>query len=227
MKTIGWRGTGGIHNGEKEKMPLSVRFVKRVVDLILSLIGIVITLPLYPFISVAIKMNSKGPVFFSQERVGLATEHETNRFKMIKFRTMYEDAESRTGPVWATDDDPRITKVGKFLRKARLDEIPQLFNVLPGDMSLIGPRPERPHFVTQLDESIPFYNERITGIKPGITGLAQINCEYDTSVASVKEKLFYDHAYAARLTGFKEFLFTDFNIIFMTFWVMIKGKGAK
>lgn len=208
-------------------MPLSVRIVKRVFDLILSAIGIVLTAPLFPLIALAIKLNSKGPVFFSQERVGLETDTKKSTFRMVKFRTMYQDAESRTGPVWATDNDPRITRVGRILRKARLDELPQLYNVLVGDMSLIGPRPERPHFVNELDKSIPYYNERVTGVKPGITGLAQINCEYDTSVESVKTKLYYDHAYAARVTTFKEFVITDLYITFMTFWVMIKGKGAK
>lgn len=208
-------------------MPRSVKIIKRIFDLIFSVIGIIITAPLFPIIAVAIKLNSKGPVFFKQERVGLETPEKSNTFNMIKFRTMYEDAESRTGPVWATDNDPRITRVGRILRKGRLDELPQLYNVIMGDMSLIGPRPERPHFVDELDKSIPYYNERVTGIKPGITGLAQINCEYDTSVESVREKLYYDHAYAARLTTFKEFVITELNIMFMTFWVMVKGKGAK
>lgn len=208
-------------------MPFSVRLFKRIFDIVLSIIGIVLTAPLFPVIALAIKLDSKGPVFFKQERVGLETVTKSNTFNMVKFRTMYEDAESRSGPVWATDNDPRITRVGRILRKTRLDELPQLYNVLAGDMSMIGPRPERPYFVDELDKSIPFYNERITGIKPGITGLAQINCEYDTSVESVRQKLYYDHAYAARLTSFKEFIITEFNIVFMTFWVMIKGKGAK
>ncbi len=208
-------------------MPLSVRIVKRMFDIVLSLIGIVITAPLFAIIAVAIKLNSKGPVFFRQERVGLETLTSKSTFTMAKFRTMYQDAESRTGPVWATDNDPRITRVGRVLRKTRLDEFPQLYNVLLGDMSLIGPRPERPFFVDELDKSIPYYTERVTGIKPGITGLAQINCGYDTSVESVKQKLYYDHAYAARLTSFKEFVITDLSITFLTFWVMVKGKGAK
>lgn len=208
-------------------MPFSVRIVKRMFDLILSLIGIIITAPLFAIIAVAVKLDSKGPVFFRQERVGLETDTSKSTFTMVKFRTMYQDAESRTGPVWATDNDPRITRVGRVLRKTRLDEFPQLYNVLLGDMSLIGPRPERPYFVDELDKSIPYYTERVTGIKPGITGLAQINCAYDTSVESVKEKLYYDHAYAARLTSFKEFVITDLSITFMTFSVMVKGKGAK
>lgn len=208
-------------------MPLSVRIIKRICDIIMSLVGIVLTAPLFPLIALAIKLNSKGPVFFTQERVGLETATKKKTFYMAKFRTMFEDAESRTGPVWATDNDPRITRVGRILRKTRLDEIPQLYNVLRGDMSMIGPRPERPHFVDELDLSIPYYTERVTGIKPGITGLAQIHCAYDTSVESVREKLYYDHAYAARVTSFREFLFTDLQITLMTVWVMLRGKGAK
>lgn len=208
-------------------MPLSVKIAKKIFDILFSVIGIIITAPIFPIIGLAIKLNSRGPIFFKQTRVGLETELECRLFKMIKFRTMYVDAEAKTGPVWATDDDPRITRVGKFIRKTRLDELPQLYNVLFGDMSLIGPRPERPHFVTQLDKSIPYYSERITDIKPGITGLAQINFKYDDSIESVKQKLFYDHAYAARLTSFREYAYTDLHIFSMTLLVMLKGKGAK
>lgn len=208
-------------------MPKSVAFVKRLFDLIMAVLALIIILPLFPLIALAIKLDSKGPVFFRQKRVGLCTEEKIHYFHMIKFRSMRSDAETVSGPVWATDNDPRITKVGRFLRKARLDELPQLFNVLAGDMSLIGPRPERPHFVEKLDQSIPYYSERIYHIKPGITGLAQINCEYDTSEESVKQKLYYDHAYAARLTSFAEFIRVDLEIMFKTVVVMFTGKGAK
>lgn len=204
-----------------------VLITKRMIDIILVLIGLVLFLPLFPFIAIAIKLDSRGPVFFSQKRVGLVTKDKTRYFNMMKFRTMYTDVESKTGPVWAVDNDPRITRVGNFLRRARLDELPQLFNVLAGDMSIIGPRPERPFFVEKLDESIPYYNERVYWVKPGITGLAQINCDYDTDMESVKNKLYYDHAYAARITNFFEFLRTDFEIILQTFLVMARGKGAK
>ncbi|MBN2372948.1 sugar transferase [bacterium] len=204
-----------------------VLITKRIIDIILALTGLVLFLPLFPFIAIAIKLDSNGPVFFSQRRVGLVTKDKTGYFNMLKFRTMYADVESKTGPVWAVDDDPRITRVGRFLRKTRLDELPQLLNVLAGDMSIIGPRPERPFFVEKLDKSIPYYNERVYWVKPGITGLAQVNCEYDTDMESVKNKLYYDHAYAARITSFLEFLRTDFGIILQTLWVMVKGKGAK
>ena len=208
-------------------MRWSVSIAKRIMDVTVAVIGLIITLPLYPIIALLIKLDSKGPVFFKQKRVGLAKENETRYFNMIKFRTMRSDAEQNTGPVWASDDDPRITRLGRFLRKSRLDELPQLFNVLVGDMSIVGPRPERPYFVEKLDKSIPYYNERIYRIKPGITGLAQINCEYDSCEDSVKNKLYYDHAYAARITNFLEFIRTDLEIIFRTFNVILKGKGAK
>jgi lipopolysaccharide/colanic/teichoic acid biosynthesis glycosyltransferase len=208
-------------------MPKSVVFTKRAMDIILALIGLLITLPLVPLLALAIKLDSKGPVFFKQKRVGLATDQGVHYFYMIKFRSMRSDAETASGPVWATENDPRITRVGRFLRKSRLDELPQLFNVLAGDMSIVGPRPERPHFVEKLDQSIPYYNERVFHVKPGITGFAQINCEYDTSEESVKTKLLYDHAYAARLTSFGEFIRADLEIMVKTVTVMFTGKGAK
>jgi lipopolysaccharide/colanic/teichoic acid biosynthesis glycosyltransferase len=208
-------------------MPTSVVFIKRVMDIVLAIIGLLLTLPLYPFIALAIRLESKGPIFFKQKRVGRVTDTTTTYFNMAKFRSMRADAEKVSGPVWAVDDDPRITRVGRFLRKARLDELPQLFNVLVGQMSIVGPRPERPHFVEKLDQAIPFYNERVFHVKPGITGLAQIHCEYDTSEESVKTKLYYDHAYAARLTTFWEFLRADLEIMVKTVTVMFTGKGAK
>ncbi|MBN1350590.1 sugar transferase [candidate division KSB1 bacterium] len=208
-------------------MSPSIRIFKRAFVLVIALVGIILTLPLYPILGLLIKLESKGPVIYRQKRVGLVTRDTIHYFYMLKFRSMYQDAEARGGPQWATDADPRITRMGKFLRKTRLDELPQMFKVLKGEMSIIGPRPERPHFVEKLDQSIPFYFERVIEVKPGITGLAQIHCAYDTSIESVKEKLYYDHAYAARLTSFKEFILTDLSIIFDTIAVMIKGKGAK
>jgi lipopolysaccharide/colanic/teichoic acid biosynthesis glycosyltransferase len=208
-------------------MPRSVLIFKRILDIVLAIVGLALTLPLYPFIALAIRLESKGPIFFRQKRVGRVTDSGTTFFNMAKFRSMRADAETVSGPVWAVDDDPRITRVGRFLRKARLDELPQLFNVLAGQMSIVGPRPERPHFVDKLDQAIPFYNERVFQVKPGITGLAQIHCEYDTSEESVKTKLYYDHAYAARLTTFREFLRADFEIMIKTITVMFTGKGAK
>jgi len=195
---------------------------KRAMDLGISIIAMIVFLPLFVIIPAVIRQDSEGPPFFVQERVGL----NGRPIKMIKFRTMRQDAEKGTGPVWATDNDHRITRVGRFLRMTRLDELPQLINVFLGEMSLVGPRPERPFFVDQLHQAIPFYDERVFSVKPGITGLAQINEEYDTSIDSVRQKLLYDHAYGASLTRFKSFLITDMTILGKTIQTVVTGKGA-
>lgn len=201
----------------------TVTIIKRIMDIIFSAIGLLLLFPLWPAIALAIKLESKGPVLFFQERIGL----NGRSIRMIKFRTMFTDAEKETGPVWATENDRRVTRVGGFLRKARLDEVPQLIQVLTGEMSLVGPRPERPFFVDQLAVKIPFYEERMMKVKPGVTGLAQINSGYDTSIESVKEKLLYDHGYGVSLTRIKSFLLVDFSILFATVKVVFTGKGAK
>ncbi len=192
-------------------------------DIIFSTIGLLLLLPLWPIIILAIKLETKGPVLFFQERVGL----DGRNIRMMKFRTMFTDAEKHTGPVWATENDQRVTRVGAFLRKTRLDEVPQLIHVLKGEMSLVGPRPERPFFVDRFAAKIPFYEERMMNVKPGITGLAQIYSGYDTSIESVKEKLMYDHGYGVCLTRFKCFLIVDFSILLATIKVVFTGKGAK
>jgi len=188
---------------------------KRLMDIIVSFFILTVTAPLWIFIAAAIKLNSPGALVYSQERVG----KDGKIFKMHKFRTMYIDAEARTGPVWATANDPRITSVGKFLRKTRLDEIPQFIDVLRGDMSLVGPRPERPHFVEMLAKEIPLYKRRL-GVKPGITGWSQIKQGYDTSVEDVKSKVRYDLFYIENMS-FR----MDIKILLMTFYTMIAGKG--
>ncbi|MEI6703461.1 MAG: TIGR03013 family XrtA/PEP-CTERM system glycosyltransferase, partial [Deltaproteobacteria bacterium] len=160
---------------------------KRAVDIILSCIGILLTLPFFPLIALAIKLDSKGPVFFRQERVG----NNEKPFVLIKFRTMGQDAEKATGAVWAGKNDPRVTRLGRFLRGTRIDEIPQLINVLKGDMSFVGPRPERPEFVEKLKLVIPYYSKRHF-IKPGLTGWAQVRYPYGASVEDAVEKLRYD-----------------------------------
>lgn len=200
-----------------------VSILKRSMDILFSIIGLLLSLPLWPLIVLAIKLESRGPVLFFQERVGLCDK----KIRMIKFRTMFIDAEKETGPVWATENDRRVTRVGVFLRRTRLDEIPQLVNVLKGDMSMVGPRPERSFFVDKFATQIPFYEERIMDVKPGITGLAQINSGYDTSIDSVKEKLIYDHGYGASLTSLRSFLRTDLSILLATIIVVFTGKGAK
>jgi lipopolysaccharide/colanic/teichoic acid biosynthesis glycosyltransferase len=149
----------------------------------------------------------------------------TELFRMLKFRSMYQDAEARSGAVWATKNDPRVTRVGLFLRKTRLDEIPQLINVLRGDMSLVGPRPERPGFYGKLERAIPFFADRTMGLRPGITGLAQVNQGYDTNLDDVRRKVTFDHAYAMRLAGTWSWLRLDLGIMVRTVTVMATGRG--
>lgn len=198
---------------------------KRLLDILGAVAGILITLPVWPLVALAIKLDSEGPVFFRQLRIGRSTNERTELFMMVKFRTMRADAEKMTGAVWATKQDPRITRVGRFLRKTRLDELPQLVNVLKGEMSLVGPRPERPGIFARLDAAIPFYAERIYGVPPGITGLAQVCQGYDETLEDVRRKLLFDHAYALALHRPLAWLRMDLEIMFRTFTVMMTGRG--
>ncbi|ENK2094437.1 sugar transferase [Vibrio vulnificus] len=198
---------------------------KRLFDLFFALLALLVTLPIFPLIALAIKVTSKGNIIYKQLRVGRSTPEKMELFEIMKFRTMYCDAESRSGAVWATENDPRITPVGRFLRKTRLDELPQLFNVLKGEMSLIGPRPERPDFYQRLEQEIPYFADRTYGVLPGITGLAQINQGYDTSIEDVRRKVGFDHSYALSLNSFSNWLQTDIAIIVKTIIVMVDGRG--
>ena len=198
---------------------------KRLMDIVFALVGLAITLPLFPFIALAIRLDSQGPIIYQQVRIGYQMEGYIRLFMMKKFRTMRNDAEAGTGPVWAQKNDPRITRVGNFLRKTRLDEIPQLWNVLVGDMSMVGPRPERPGMYQKLENNIPFYSERTFDVVPGITGLAQVNMGYDETLNDVKNKVAYDHAYALALTTTWGWLKMDFYVMFKTLYVMVTGKG--
>jgi sugar transferase (PEP-CTERM system associated) len=190
---------------------------KRLASMLISIVGLLLSLPLLPFIAVAIKLTSRGPVFYRQKRVG----RDGTVFYCYKFRTMCADAEADSGPTWAGDDDPRITRVGRFLRMSRLDEIPQLWNVLKGDMSLIGPRPERPEFVERLTQDIPYYHLRHT-VRPGITGWAQVRYRYGSSIEDAKEKLRYDLFYIKNMSPGLDFL-----ILFDTTKTILMGRGAK
>ncbi|PIW62618.1 MAG: hypothetical protein COW13_02580, partial [Candidatus Omnitrophica bacterium CG12_big_fil_rev_8_21_14_0_65_50_5] len=163
---------------------------KRIFDIVMSSVLLVLAWPLMLLAAVLVKITSPGPVIYSQIRVGL----NGTCFKIYKFRTMRADAEKNTGAVWAKVDDNRITSIGKILRKTRIDELPQLFNVLTGNMSLIGPRPERPEFVETLKVQIPDYEKRLS-VKPGITGLAQVYHKYDETIEDVKKKVDYDIKY--------------------------------
>lgn len=199
--------------------------LKRVLDIVLASVGILMTLPVWPILALAIKVSSRGPVLFRQTRIGVCLPTQTKIFNMIKFRTMVNDAEGKSGAVWAAKNDTRITKVGLFLRKTRLDELPQLINVLKGDMSIVGPRPERPGFYGKLEEEIPYFAERTYGLMPGITGLAQINQGYDTCIDDVRSKLSYDLSYNLSLRTPLEMLKTDLYIAWQTVMVMICGRG--
>jgi sugar transferase (PEP-CTERM system associated) len=190
---------------------------KRLASIVVSIIGLLLSLPLVPFIALAIKLTSPGPLFYKQKRVG----KDDAVFGCYKFRTMRADAEADTGATWATDDDPRITRVGHFLRAARLDEIPQLWNVLSGDMSMVGPRPERPEFVEGLARKIPLYHLR-HAIRPGITGWAQVRYRYGSSVEDAKEKLRYDLFYIKNMSAGLDLL-----IFLQTIKIILWGRGAK
>lgn len=190
--------------------------VKEVVDRILAVLGLIVLMPVLALLGVIIKLTSPGPVFYMQRRVG----RNGQNFGIIKLRTMVTDAETKTGPVWAQENDPRITRVGRFLRASHLDEVPQLLNVLRGEMSVVGPRPERPIFVEQFRSQIPNYAERLR-VKPGITGLAQVYHRYDETVRDVKRKLAYDLLYIQKMC-----LIVDIAIIFLTVR-RLTGKGAR
>lgn len=179
---------------------------KRLLDIFVSLFFLILFSPLWLLVSILIKLDSKGPIIFNQKRIG----KNNQEFKLFKFRTMVNDAEKETGPVWAEKDDPRITKVGRFLRKYKIDEVPQFFNVLIGDMSIVGPRPEREYFVEKLEKEIQFYSRRLI-VKPGITGWAQIKHKYDETIDDVKEKLRYDLYYIENMS-----LLLDVKIIIQT-----------
>jgi len=220
------------------------RRIKRTLDVVSSGIGLMILLPVFVLVAIAIRVDSRGPILYAQERVGMNRRRGPRRaadpasgpragsadrrkadcygrvFKIYKFRSMVVDAEKHTGPVWATQKDARVTRVGRILRKTRLDETPQLWNVLRGDMSLVGPRPERPTFVVSLSRTLPDYPRRCQAL-PGVTGLAQVKWRYDTSVETVNRKLQYDLYYLRHGR-----LLLDLKIMAATMRVVVRGDGA-
>lgn len=216
---------------------------KRVIDVSGAIIGLILSLPFWIFLPILIKLDSRGPVFYRQERVGLNRRRRNRRvvsiegeerramtdrrqragygktFMIIKFRSMYQNAEQATGPVWAQKNDSRITRIGRILRATRLDELPQLINVIKGNMSLVGPRPERPFFVQDLDGKVKNYTARFN-VKPGITGLAQVEHKYDESIEDVSKKITYDLKYIHSWN-----VFQDIKIIMRTVVVVLTARG--
>jgi len=239
-------------------IPLSVRIAKRALDLVLSGVGLLILGLIFPFVALAVRLDSKGPLLYKQRRAGaLKGRTATGQprflpFEMLKFRTMRVDAEKLTGVVLAEENDPRVTRVGRFLRKTRLDELPQLWNVFKGQMSVVGPRPERPELLENLALAIPFFEERMRDAKPGITGLAQVSLDYSGRAPSgsavtdlegsllnpfgfqeargsladdMRTKLLFDLAYVAALENFVTYLMTELYVIAKTPLVMLRGLG--
>jgi exopolysaccharide biosynthesis polyprenyl glycosylphosphotransferase len=190
---------------------------KRIVDLVIAVLLLIATAPLMLLVAIAIWYDSPGTIFYKQERVG----YRGRRFQIIKFRSMVQNAEKDSGAVWATERDPRVTRVGRFIRLVRIDELPQLFNVIRGEMSIVGPRPERPVFVEQFNQVIPGYDTR-HNLRPGITGWAQVSYQYGSSIADARHKLKYDLYYAEKWS-----LLFDLKILFITVGVVILRRGAR
>lgn len=190
--------------------------LKRMMDIALALVGLALFAVLLPVLALVMRLDSPGPIFFRQVRVGQGGR----LFKVIKLRSMIPDAERETGPVFAGQNDPRVTRVGQFLRKSRLDEVPQLWNVLRGDMSLIGPRPERPEFIDELTAEIPFYRARLA-VKPGVTGWAQVRYHYGNKTEDHLVKLQYDLYYIRHRS-----LLLDLQIVIRTIWKMLSFEGT-
>ncbi len=239
----------------------SVRVAKRAIDVVSATLGLVLAAPLLPLIAVAIWLDDPGPILYRQRRAGMLKGHEPQdgypvprfeEFEMLKFRSMRVDAEKITGAVLAAENDPRVTRVGRFLRRSRLDELPQLVNILRGEMSLVGPRPERPELLVNLALAIPFFEERMRDVRPGVTGLAKVSLGYTgrafpgseasrheeallnpfdlpeaagATADDMRMKLLFDLAYAAALESTRAFLRMELSIILRTPLVMLKGVG--
>lgn len=243
-------------------MTKGIRFTKRLIDVFGSTLGLLLTLPFFPIIALAIVLESPGPVFFALRRAGRLIPRQGRgpgerakfvEFRLTKFRTMRPDAEKVSGPLVASKGDPRITRLGLFLRRSRIDELPQLWSVLKGDMSLVGPRPERPELLEQLSLAIPYFEERMRDLKPGLTGLTQVSLGFtgrpppDSQllphgdeltnsfklgegdgplVDEMRSKVLYDMAYAAAVESFGTFLRTDVSILLRTPGVLLRMLGT-
>jgi len=203
--------------GEGFRRSATFILIRRGISIVISLIGLTVSLPFLPLIMLAIRLDSKGPVFYTQTRVGKGGR----LFNVVKFRTMRQDAEAANGAQWAGNNDPRVTRVGKFLRSSRLDEIPQLWCVLKGDMAFVGPRPERPEFVEWLSQEIPYYGVRHM-VRPGVTGWAQVKYKYGSTVEDAREKLQYDLFYIKNAS-----IGLDLLIVFQTVKTVLLRRGAQ
>lgn len=206
-------------------VPKGIRMTKRVIDIVGATLGLILLSPVMFCVALAIRCESPGSILYRQVRVGKVEDSVTHLFYVIKFRSMSNDAEKNSGAVWATKHDPRVTRVGRFLRKSRLDELPQLWNVVKGDMALIGPRPERPAFYTQLNSAIPMYYERTHGVKPGISGLAQVMNGYDENIEGVKSKLAWDFSYSLSMMSWNNWLNMEYRILTRTLLIVLLCKG--
>jgi len=195
-------------------MPAWQQSLKRIMDVVISLVAMIVLIPLYLFTAIGVKLSSKGPVLYSQERIG---KHGRS-FKMHKFRSMYVDAESN-GPQLSSENDPRITPFGRFIRKVRLDEIPQFYTVLKGDMSLVGPRPERQYYIDQIVKRAPHYR-LLLKVKPGITSWGQVKFGYASNVDEMVERLKYDILYIENMS-----IAMDIKILIYTMLIVLQGRG--
>lgn len=202
-----------------------IKVLKRCIDIVGASIGLILLSPIMLITALTIKITSKGPVLFSQLRVGESEDNYVALFNVLKFRSMVVDAEVKSGAVWASKNDPRITPVGRFIRKTRIDELPQLWNVLVGDMSLIGPRPERPVFYGKLERDIPYFCYRTYGIKPGISGLAQVMNGYDETIEDARNKIAWDYAYLLSTSSARSWCYMELTIFVKTLMVVFTGKG--
>jgi lipopolysaccharide/colanic/teichoic acid biosynthesis glycosyltransferase/glycosyltransferase involved in cell wall biosynthesis len=211
---------------EKSATPKAWVFIlKRAFDLVGSITLLLICAPIMIITALLVKLTSKGPVIFAQLRVGESNDDVTKLFYVYKFRSMVQNAEAATGPTWASKNDARVTPLGRWLRKTRIDELPQLFNVLSGDMSLIGPRPERPEFYAKLEREIPFYRSRTYLLKPGISGLAQVMNGYDDDIDAARRKIGWDYAYMLATSSFATWLKMDLDIVIRTIRLVLTGQG--
>ncbi|WP_428616476.1 sugar transferase [Pseudoalteromonas sp.] len=214
-----------VKTASKKPTKSIIKIIKRSLDITGALFALSLVWPVCLIAALAIKLTSKGPIIFKQLRVGESSDDFVELFYVYKFRSMVVDAESRSGAVWASKDDPRITAVGRFMRKTRIDELPQLINVLKGEMSLIGPRPERPVFYGKLEKDIPYFCQRTYGVKPGISGLAQVMNGYDETIDDARSKIGWDYAYSLSMSSPRAWAKLEFSIVLKTLQVVFTGKG--